>query len=165
MTIQDILQAREERVQLQAELQKIYRRPLLTHRVNTPGENKDTPVSRGIFNAVEAALQEHFGGRIIAEKMLLSAEGPVMIRVMDETPEALKAEATTLENTHPLGRFVDLDVYGLDGVSLSRSALGVGPRSCYVCSEPAHGCARSRRHPVSELLAAMERAYQGSIKP
>lgn len=163
MMIQGILEAREERVHLQQELQKIFQKPLLTHRVNTPGKIKDTPVSRGIFESVEIELKKRLKGTVLAEKMMISAEGPVMIRVVDMPPDALKAVAISIENEHHLGRFVDLDVYDLRGVSLSRSELGYDPRSCYVCSEPAHVCARSQRHSLEELLAVMEKGYLCSL--
>lgn len=158
MTGSTILEAREERVDLQRELQKVYMKPLLVHRVNMPGQQKDTPLSQTIFNSVEAALKARFTGRIIAEKMLRSAEGPVMIRLLDGSPEVLKAEAMAVENEHPLGRFVDLDVYDLHGTSLSRNTAGHGPRLCYVCSRPAHVCARSQSHSLEELLEVMAQA-------
>lgn len=161
--IQDILEAREERVNLQLELQKNYQKPLLTHRVNTPGKQKNTPVSQGIFDAVEVELNRRFSGKVLAERKLSSAEGPVMIRVMDMTPEVLKTEAIAIEDEHPLGRFVDLDVYDSNGISLSRSALGYGSRSCYLCHEPAHVCARAQRHRLEELLAVLEKGYRANL--
>lgn len=144
---------------LQEELQKIHRKPLLVHRVNTPGKEKNTALSRGIFEAVESALQKAFGDRILTEKMLCSAEGPVMIRVMAESAAVLKAQAMAVEKDHPLGRFVDLDVYDLGGESLSRTAAGQEPRRCYLCGDPAHSCVRSQKHPTDALLAFMEKGY------
>ncbi len=142
-------------MRLQEELQKVYMKPLLTHRVNMPGKDKKTPLSRTIFDRVEIALIQQFAGRILAEKMLLSAEGPVIIRVLDATPEVIKAEAVALENGHPLGRFVDLDVYDLRGISLSRTITGHEPRRCYLCDQPAQACVRAQRHSLEELLAVM----------
>lgn len=142
-------------MRLQEELQKVYMKPLLTHRVNMPGKEKSTVLAQTIFDRMETALIQQFAGRILAEKMLLSAEGPVMIRVLDATPETLKAEAVALENEHPLGRFVDLDVYDLRGTGLSRTTTGHEPRRCYLCDQPAQACVRSRRHSLEELLTVI----------
>lgn len=159
----DILEAREERVFLQQELLKVYQRPLLTHRVNMPGKEKNTPVSRGIFESVEKELNKRFADAVLAEKMLVTAEGPVMIRVLDMNPESLKNAAIALEDEHPLGRFVDLDVYTVFGESMSRTALGHESRKCYLCSAPAHECARSQKHSLEELLGVMEKGYLDSL--
>ncbi len=154
----DILQAREDRVELQDELRKIYQKPIFTHRVNMPGRIKKTPISKGIFEAVEAELQKRLKDYVLVEKQLVSAEGYVMIRVVDMPLEALKTLAVSIENEHSLGRFVDLDVYGAAGKSLSREDLGHESRRCYICSAPAHECARAQRHRLDELLEVMERA-------
>lgn len=159
----DILDAREERVILQEELQEIHQRPLLVHRVNTPGKEKNNALSRGIFETVELALKKAFGDRVLAETMLLSAEGPVMIRVMAESAAVLKAQAMAVEEDHPLGRFVDLDVYDLGGASISRTVAGQEPRRCYLCGNLAHSCVRSQKHSTEKLLAFMEKGYLNSI--
>lgn len=159
---QNILDAREERVALQQELLKSHQRPLLIHRVNTPGPHKNTTVSRGIFEMVEAALREQLGDEVLAEKMLSSAEGPIMLRVVESSAATLKEKMILLEDQLPLGRFVDLDVYDVSGLSLSRTQLGLSPRSCYICSAPAHECARSQRHSLEELLKVIENAYLNS---
>ena len=40
----------------------------------------------------------------------------------------------------------DIDVLGPDSVPLSRSVLGLPPRSCLICGENAKVCARNRTH-------------------
>lgn len=160
MDIHDLLKAREDRAAFQQDLLALYGKPLLTHRVNTPGPDKNLPASLGIFNAVEAALAHRLQDAVLFEQRLDSAEGPVMIRVVDMTAEALKAAAISLEDTHPLGRFVDLDVYSIDGTSPSRTEMGYAARCCYLCDHPAHECARSRRHSLAELLEEMEKGYR-----
>ncbi len=165
MMSHEILEAREERVNLQEALLKTHGKALLTHRVNTPGEKKDTPVAHGIFEALESELIKQLSGHIVVERMLVSAEGPVMLRIVNLPPAILKELAIAIEQEHPLGRFVDLDVYNPAGESLSRTALGFEARSCFVCSAPAHACARSQRHPLDELLAVMETGYLNSLNP
>ncbi|WP_035889565.1 citrate lyase holo-[acyl-carrier protein] synthase, partial [Kosakonia radicincitans] len=40
-------------------------------------------------------------------------------------------------------------------------SLDLTTRRCLVCDEPAHGCARSRRHPVDEVVARVEKLIDG----
>ncbi len=154
-----ILDAREERAELQAELLKRYGKPLLIHRVNMPGAQKDTPLSQGIFTVMEAEEMAGFDDKAVYKKQLISAEGPVMVRVMDMSAEALKLSAVGIEDEHPLGRYVDLDVYAVSGESMCRTMLGHAARTCYLCGLPAHECARAARHPLGELLEIMGTAY------
>lgn len=160
MDINNILEARDNRVALQESLQKKYRNTLIVNRVNMPGIEKNTPLSRGIFSVVDAELGKLLEHKVLFEKKIISAEGPVMVRVVDMSPEKLKAMTITMENEAPLGRFVDLDVYNSDGESMSRTELGFKPRACYLCSAIAHECVRSKRHRLSDLLKFMENAYQ-----
>lgn len=154
-----ILDAREERAELQAKLLKQYGKPLLVHRVNMPGAQKDTPLSQRIFKALEAELMMWADAKAVYKKQFLSAEGPILIRVMDMNAQELKALAVGVEDEHPLGRYVDLDVYAVSGESLSRTGLGHGPRLCYLCGNPAHLCVRSAAHSHEELLHKMEEGY------
>lgn len=154
-----ILDAREERAQLQAELLKQYGKPLLVHRVNMPGIQKATPLSLGIFKTVEAERMTGFDDTTVYKKEFLSAEGPIIIRVMDMTAQELKALAVAIEEEHPLGRYVDLDVCAVSGEAVSRTDLGYGPRLCYLCGNPAHHCVRGAAHPYEELLQKMEEDY------
>ena len=61
-----------------------------------------------------------------------------------------------------MGRLWDLDVTDPRLGALSRRSLGLPVRRCLVCGEAAHACARSRAHPLAELLGAIERILNGS---
>lgn len=154
-----ILDAREVRAELQAELLKQYGKPLLIHRVNMPGLQKATPLSLGIFKVVEAERMTGFDDKAVYKKQFISAEGPIMIRAMDMTAHELKALAVAIEDEHPLGRYVDLDICAVSGESLSRTDLGHGPRLCYLCGKLAHHCVRGAVHPYEELLQKMEEDF------
>jgi holo-ACP synthase len=87
--------------------------------------------------------------------------GPEAIYVVDAPAEELKVVAMALEDTHVLGRFWDLDVIAKSMHPLSRSSLNRPPRRCLVCEQSAKACARSRRHPLAELLAVIEERVYG----
>lgn len=158
MTAGAILEAREERASMQQALLMEYNKPLLLLRVNTPGPEKNLPVAQRIFDALEAELNHRFVDGVLLQHLMTTAEGPMSMRILDMPVKVLKTLAVALEDEHPLGRFVDLDVYSPTGESLSRTELGCPVRACYVCSAPAHGCARARTHALADLLAVMEKA-------
>jgi triphosphoribosyl-dephospho-CoA synthetase len=58
-----------------------------------------------------------------------------------------------MEESSPLGRLADIDVYTPEGKALSRGTL----RPCLLCNEYAAVCAREGRHTVDQLLKEMER--------
>ncbi len=160
MDMEALLLAREERARLQEALLRQWGGALLVHRVNMPGPDKNSPLALQIFSAVEEVLEAAFGDSVRCARQLQTAEGPSGLRILDLPPELLKRQAVALEEGHPLGRLVDLDVHG-DGVgSLSRTALGLESRRCYVCGQPAQACARSRQHSLEALLAVMQETWE-----
>ena len=69
----------------------------------------------------------------------------------------MKDIAARLENEDRLGRLFDMDVLDTNGRKLSREELGLPERRCFVCSEPAKGCAWSRKHSLPVLIRNVER--------
>ena len=63
----------------------------------------------------------------------------------------VKQLSTALEHTEPLGVLWDFDVFSGFEQKLSAAELGLPPRSCLICSNPAKLCARNRTHSVSDL--------------
>ncbi len=72
--------------------------------------------------------------------------------VVDEDARRLKKIALKIENTHILGRFMDIDVIDSDKMQISRKDMGVSIRRCFLCENDAKLCARSARHSLDELL-------------
>lgn len=65
-----------------------------------------------------------------------------------------------IEDTYPLGRFVDIDVYdSITKRSISRIELGNEERKCYLCDNKAHICVRSRTHSQGSLITHMKKVY------
>ena len=65
--------------------------------------------------------------------------------------KAFKALTCKLENEHPLGRLMDIDVFDEEGVLLSRSMLHLPKRHCLLCDEEAFVCARAQKHSYEAL--------------
>lgn len=146
----DLLLLREQRFYREQELQK--RGTVVTIKANVPGRDKrwlwsDYAVYV-LYTALTTRVSPHF---VEAEHQ---AEGLVFVAVFSEEAYALKQQCVELEERHPLGRMVDLDVRtGED--TLSRTEIGYPRRKCYLCDEDAVICSRSRRHSLEELRGSI----------
>jgi holo-ACP synthase/triphosphoribosyl-dephospho-CoA synthase len=129
------------------------------------------------FDAGVRALHEVFAAENIAvvhRETVTSDAGQNHFAVVEGAPGAVKKITVGLEDEHPLGRLFDYDVFGGDGEKLSR-ATGAGgdgagggekmkratgariSRPCLVCDNDGFVCARSRAHPIGEVVAAANR--------
>lgn len=163
VTLEQMLAAREERVRSQQAALAAHGLPLLSLTLVAPGPVKDSAALREVFCVALARLEalcRERGWRIAACRAWRQVTGCEALLAIDADAVQLKRAAVVLEDTHALGRLWDLDVLGLDGRSLSRTALGLAPRRCLVCDEAAHACARSRAHPLEQLQAAIARLLE-----
>jgi len=63
----------------------------------------------------------------------------------------LKRAMAHIENNHPLGSLINIDVINSQGVAVSRKGAQMEPRKCLLCHCPASYCATNHRHPVQEI--------------
>lgn len=70
--------------------------------------------------------------------------------------KAFKVLTCKLEDEHPLGRLMDIDVFDEEGVLLSRSHFGIKKRRCFLCNDEAFVCARAQKHSYPELNAQIK---------
>lgn len=161
---EDILTAREKRVELQNTLINTARMPLLVMRVNYPGLVKDNQITKGIIDIVSDSIERRFLNNIDYKTLQITAEGPIYMAVITETAVKIKEASIEIEETHPLGRFVDIDIYDLDGIGLSRTELGYENRRCYLCDDMAQCCVRSRKHDVQDIIAFINDRYKEYVE-
>jgi holo-ACP synthase len=157
VSLEAVLAAREDRARLQAELLEAHPLPVLSLGVVCPGAVKDGPGPRAAFMAALGALEDlarERGWTCRGGHARYLPTGPEAVLSVDAPAEDLKRALVALEDGHPLGRLWDLDVRDPAG-PLSRSRLGLPPRKCLVCPEPAHACARSRAHAPEALDRAV----------
>lgn len=158
-TLQDLLDARELRVEFINELIDRYDNTVVTLRVNYPGLEKDNAITRKIIEITGVLVTNFFSGEIKYSMMTYTAEGPIMIYVIDEKVEKVKSFAIDIEDRHTLGRCIDLDVYDTKGKSLSRESLGKKLRKCFICDKSAHECVRNRTHSYEEIVKFIADRY------
>lgn len=159
-TIEDLLLAKEERVDFQYELINKYKLPLISMRVNYPGINKDNELSRKIAEIMKNELMDKFKGNIVYEDYKNTAEGPVFTLVLRNIAEEIKRKTVDVEENHMLGRCVDIDVYDEHGNGLSRTSLGLSSRKCFLCEDKAQNCGRSRKHNIEDVIKFIENKYR-----
>lgn len=158
--LERFLKDREERVELQNFLQEEYKRPLVAVRANYPGTDKLEPIAQEITDIMSGEIEGYFEGRILHREILISLEGKIYLYVIDDEVWEIKRKTVHIEENHILGRCIDLDVYHADGTGVSRTSLGYPKRKCLICDETAFLCARSMRHPHSEIKEEIYRRYR-----
>ena len=152
ITLQEVLDARENRASSQKRLLAQYGKPLLGLTMNIAGPIKRSALGDFLFQQTLWELWDRIGGDILCQERLDAATGLEAILVCGLPAEEVKALAVELETARPAGRLLDLDVIGIDGEKLSRGT----PRRCLVCGGPAGPCARSRAHGLATVREATE---------
>jgi triphosphoribosyl-dephospho-CoA synthase len=119
-----------------------------------PGSDKSpggagVALARGVA-ALRLALVDHAPEELDRGS---DALGPWAALAVAGEPEAAKRLAVGLEESLPFGRLLDLDAYGAGARPVDRAALGLAPRPCLACPEPARECILLKRHAAEELAA------------
>lgn len=159
--LSDVLAAREARVARRAAIQAAHPSAVLVGvTLVLPGEDKHPLWAEAVFaEAMRAAhnAADRVGATLVWDERSTGAAGlEGLVAMTGRDAPAVKSVLVCAEDHHPRGRLWDLDVTA-SGVPLGRSDLGIPPRSCLVCHAPAAVCARSRAHPLSEVVAAAQR--------
>ena len=128
--LEEILLRREERVREQRELLSQGGGCLVSFTMNIPGARKRFPLAEDGFRegcaVLKAAIPQ---GQLLAERYVSGDTGDEAMFLLTAEAEEIKRLTVGLEERHPLGRLWDMDVLDRAGKSLSRTALGLPPRS------------------------------------
>lgn len=155
VTVEDMLAARDRRVERQRDFLARYQTPLIYLTLNIPGPDKLPRNAEAGFalacSQVEEALREK-GWPLLGRWSETAKTGCEACWAVDGPAKTVKEAMTALEEATPFGRLLDLDVLDLSGEKLARAI----PRRCLLCRRPAQVCARSRAHSVEELLERVE---------
>lgn len=126
---------------------------IISLKLNIPGPIKNNEKFQEIF---EIGWKVFCQDAIGSEKYLERQTGPEGFLVMMDDLETVKRDAIDFEENSPLGRLFDSDVMK-DGRQLSRTTLGLPPRTCFVCERHAKECARVQRHSAEEIQKAINK--------
>ena len=148
ITLEQVLLARDRRVQRQRELAARYGGTLLSFTMNIAGPVKDAPLVRLAFQAGLAALDRDLGQPLHRE-LIQAPTGPEALLVYDRPAPWVKERCLLLEEREAVGRLYDLDVLSPEGEKLSRPQS----RRCLICGGPVTVCSRSRAHGLAAIRA------------
>ncbi|EOY5738306.1 MULTISPECIES: citrate lyase holo-[acyl-carrier protein] synthase [Enterobacter] len=160
VSLEELLAAKERRAARQTDWLTHYQQPVISLTLVTPGEIKDSLRYRNTMGvALQMCDQLLWENRwqVLDRQVLWLPTGPEAIWCVAHPAAEIKAHCTDLEQTHPLGRLWDLDVICPAQGHVGRQSLGAHLRRCLLCDEPAHACSRSRKHPVEQVVARVEK--------
>ena len=152
ITLEQLLDSRDRRVQHQKELLSAFPGcSLICLTVQLPGPVKRSSESLIIGEAGLAELLNRFGSVLRHVHVRDLETGYEAYLLVPMAARDVKRICCRIEDTHPLGRMMDIDV--MDSVvPLSRADIGLPPRQCLLCGNEARYCMRARTHSTEELL-------------
>lgn len=156
VTLTEMLDARERRFAWQQKLLTQYQLPMICFTMNIAGPVKASPLIRNGFELGKRYLKEQLDSlhlQCIYWDEIHEPTGDEACYLVDADPLLLKEITCFIEDDSEIGRLFDMDVLKPDGEKIDRSQLGLAPRRCLICGEPAKECARSRTHTVEQLQA------------
>ena len=159
ITLEQLLGARDDRYARQLSLTQAWPdRTLVCLTVVLPGPVKRDARSLTVAAAAVAAVREAFTP--VYEELHDLPTGYEGYFLIDGELLDVKRACSNIENTHPYGRLMDLDVLeplGDTVAPVSRDRVGEEPRRCLLCGRPARECMRAHTHSYGEVLAAIDR--------
>ncbi|WP_439185626.1 triphosphoribosyl-dephospho-CoA synthase [Carboxylicivirga taeanensis] len=156
-----LLQAREDR--LQQKLSLVGKGcHLVSLQLNIPGLPKNNSLLSAFIRRVEEVFERYLIGDNANNKWeektrLNDVAGEAVIYLFDKNTSVaknLKRITENFEQSFELGRIVDLDVLGADGLPVSSGKA----KACFICDLTAADCRKSGRHTISEVRNSMEMA-------
>jgi holo-ACP synthase/triphosphoribosyl-dephospho-CoA synthase len=151
VTLQQILDARENRHNVQQRLLTSFHRPVLSFTMNIAGDIKFSPLIELAFDCGIQSILD-FLGMPLHRSVLRRPTGCEAFFVFDKAAKEIKQACVKIESETPVGRLFDMDVIDIDGRKLSRQS----PRTCIVCGGPVAPCSRSRAHGLETIKACTD---------
>lgn len=159
ISLPQLLAAREARAYQQQLWLSRWGHTLISTTLVWPGDVKDTSSSRAVMDVAKGALTGLInanGWDIALHETRHFVTGPESFWSVNAPALDVKKATIGLEDSHPLGRLWDVDVFCPDSGLLSRKSVGDIKRRCFICDEPAHVCSRMQRHSLQSLQTVME---------
>jgi len=164
VTLQQILDAREARAQRQKQLLQQYKCTLVCFTMNIAGPVKNTPlITQGFKIGIRLLETQLAALPVLHKEQHPLPTGCEAYYLVQAQPETVKELTVNIEETIPVARLFDMDVFSPAGEKIDRQALGYPPRQCLLCQQPAHLCSRSRTHTVEQLWAHTARLLENAV--
>ena len=166
VTVEDMAYCREARAMRQTALLKKYEATLLSFTLNIPGGIKLNPL---IYKAYRLAKRnilrrlEYFNFPMLHIEEKYAHTGCELLIALDSEAEKVKKALYALEEACEFGRLLDIDVINIEGIKISRRALNLPERSCFICSSPVSECAPQRKHSGQELFDKTQEIIKNAL--
>ena len=158
ITLEQLLAARDRRYERQLALVKEWPdRTLVCLTVVLPGPVKRDARSLKVAEAAVAAVQEVLRPEV--HELYDLETGYEGYFLVDGSLLDVKKACCGIENGHPYGRLMDLDVLEPVGDTVApvgRDRVGEEPRRCLLCNRPARECMRAHAHSADEVFRAID---------
>ena len=159
ITLDQLLKARDDRYARQLALTREWPdRTLVCLTVVLPGPVKRDDRSLKVAEAAVAAVRDVFAP--VYKELYDLETGYEGYFIVDSPLLDVKKACCEIENEHPYGRLMDLDVIEPVGdtvVPVSRDRVGEEPRRCLLCDRPARECMRAHTHPFVEIVQTIDK--------
>ncbi len=126
---------------------------VISIQANIPGDDKNISEAHLLVRLFVHVVQDQLNVKVIS--LMTSETFPYALLTLETENEAnIKQTLMNIEDTHPLGRLIDLDLH-LEGKShsLSRVQLGLKPRACMICGSETIVCRRTEKHSLETLIS------------
>ena len=159
ISLDQLLEARDQRYARQLALTQAWPdRTLVCLTVVLPGPVKRDARSLKVAAAAVPAIREALSPAW--EELRDLSTGYEGYFLVDLPLLEVKRRCCSIENDHPYGRLMDLDVLEPVGDTVApvgRDRVGELPRRCLLCDRPARECMRAHTHTPAEVSAAIDR--------
>ncbi|MCK8058598.1 MULTISPECIES: citrate lyase holo-[acyl-carrier protein] synthase [unclassified Fusibacter] len=152
--LSEMLEYRDLKYEWISGLSKNTRNTIVVFRINIPGVIKLSDQSKLLFELGIRCFEEVMGENLweykVYEPQFDIIEHLAVFEVMADG-SSVKKKLMTLEDEHHCGRTFDFDVYHQSSEPLLRTQFNGKQRTCFLCSEDAFACARSKAHSLEAL--------------
>ena len=167
ITLEQLLEARDRRYEKQLALVKEWPdKTLVSMTVVLPGPVKRDARSLKVAEAGVKAVQDMLSP--VYRELYDRETGFEGFFIVDAPLLDVKKACCEIENEHPFGRLMDLDVLepvGETVVPVSRDRVGEEPRRCLLCDRPARECMRAHTHSFGEIVQTIDKIIGFDINP
>lgn len=167
MTLETLLESRDRRAAHQRKLLAEWpASTLICLTVQLPGPVKRDSRSLIIGGAGLAALMEKFGSTLQHVQVKDLETGYEAYLIVPLPAALVKQICCKIEDTHPLGRLMDIDVLSGSGRAphaIDRPSIGLQPRRCLLCGNEVRFCMRARTHTPQELQTRIDEMIKAYV--
>ena len=157
VTLSQMLDAREKRVEKQKNILSRFKYPLLSFTMNIAGPVKTSPlIERAFYEGIRLIKESLPQDSIVYQDIDIKPTGCEAMFSVNIEAKKLKDILCSVEDGLAIGRLFDMDVIDTEVSKLERK----NPRNCIVCGAHGRACAVSRAHSVYELQAVTKKIME-----